>query len=529
MTRRFVFLNLYPRFSIARYQLSAYVLKAYVERKCRTGSWRISVVNLPAQADEELILNALEEARPDAIGYSCYTWNIEKILSLMPTIRSRLEAAHVFGGPEVTLERIESFSSRHETDYYVIGEGEEALCQLLRAWEKSFPRVDSLPAGVTTGSSKPPRKFIPRSESLALGKSASVYLSGAMDRSLYDRRQAFLETQRGCRFRCKYCTYHKNLPRVKYYPLQRVLDELDHLICEANVQAIRIFDAIFTSDLERSKRIVRHLVELKSRGVHIPMIYWELTSQSVDEEFCQLVGQLKTRSDICNSKDLTALDRPQMYGEFVRGYTVINCLGIQSFHLPSLKAVGRFPVTRNEFAGLMGLMKRHNLNLKIDMILGLPHEDLQTFMEALSFMLPHFRDTDHVLNIHRLQILPGTELVDVAAKTGLAFDAPPAQLVTATDCMRPEDLLLASRLCAVLFRTVNSPLRERFLNTLAQAPWDLAELLRLILSRIETSSQTSGSQLATGQTVDDTYWNELVFKEIPSQWLQQTLTQIAET
>ena len=82
---KLLFLNLYPQGVIARYLLSSYVIKCYLTKHYNHEDGLIvDVVNFSTATDIYNICNDIISINPAIIGYSCYTWNIEKILSIPP-------------------------------------------------------------------------------------------------------------------------------------------------------------------------------------------------------------------------------------------------------------------------------------------------------------------------------------------------------------------------------------------------------------------------------------------------------------
>ena len=345
-------------------------------------------------------------------------------------------------------------------------------------------------------------------------------MTGAIDPDLYERRQALLETQRGCPNRCAYCTYHKGLPSVCYFSLARVQAELDCLILEREVQAIRICDSVFPSDLDRAKEIVRHLLRLKGRpGVRLPWIYWEFTIDSVDEEFLALVSALRYRAPIRNVDAIAPADRPQLYDEMLRDYVAVNCVGIQSLHGPALVAIGRRAVGLGGLKSFLDSARRHNIVLKLDLILGLPLETLRSWKAGLAQLLPFLNGTDHILNLHRLQILPGSDLEEAAARFGLRCLHGNWGLVTATSTISEAEMARASKEAAMLFRVMNSPLRSAFFAASHGAGGGCVELAARLLDMALADASLAGTRLASDVWLEDPYWNRDVYLDVPSPWL----------
>jgi hypothetical protein len=75
-----------------------------------------------------------------------------------------------------------------------------------------------------------------------------------------------------------------------------------------------------------------------------------------------------------------------------------------------------------------------------------------------------------------------------------------------------------------LFRLFNSPMRQHFFTAKERRGIFLLEILQEILDRITESEQFKAIRLMQDDIVDDDYWNEDIYREIPSQWLVDFLT-----
>lgn len=520
--------NLYPQDTVAKYQLSSYVLKAYIDKHYGWDDLSIGVLNFKNTADVSEIAGRVAAEGSDYIGYSCYIWNIEKILDVIRVLRGTAQATHILGGPEISPGRIFNFNRASAGDYYVIGEGEKILLNLMNYLRlKKNGLQPEIPDGVACWDNNNLVYSQNRDGILNLDDIPSIYINGVIEDRLYANRQAFIETQRGCRFRCKYCVYHKNLQSISYYSLQRIYDELEHLIVKKKIMALRIFDAVFTSNISRAKEIVRYICGLKKKeGIRLPWIYWEMTYHNIDLEFIELCSSLKCREEISNSEELAPLDNPQHYYDMLKDYTAINCIGVQSFNNSALRAVQRMGVNIKMFTNFMETVRRYNLVLKVDMILGLPLETFETYFKGLELILPFFRKTDHVLCISLLQILPGSDLEELCGTYGIRYSAEAPHIVYSTNTFPEERLAYASKLSAVLFRVLNSPLRERFFRARELLRKSSFDLVTDIFNAISASPELNDIYLVRADTVDDDYWNNKIYHDVPSQWLSDCLDRV---
>lgn len=526
---KLVFLNLYPDDTIARYLLSSYNLSAYVHKYYpKISGLQIKILNFSRESPTDKLVAALRDEKADIISYSCYVWNINRIIEAAGQMGSQNTPVQIFGGPDITTEKIQSsFSLFHNQAYFVIGEGERKFVELLRYLDTRNENPDQpLPNGIACWQGQS-LVFTPEKNTIEnLDEIPSIYLDQYIDPRLYAYQQAFLETQRGCRYRCKYCVYHKNNNKLSYYSLERVFKELDYLIIDKKIKALRVFDAIFTSDPVRAKEILKHLVSIRQQGHPLPWIYWEFTYDSVDDEFVKLAELLKTREMIRNNEDLVALDRPQHYSDMLNGYTAINCIGIQSFNKGTLRAIGRPRFDPERFKTFMESVNRHNIVLKTDIILGLPVETTDTYFSGLDYLLQFFEGTDHVLNIHRLQILPGSTMEKETGKYSIEYSREAPYYTFSTEHMSREEMAENSRLSALLFRIVNSPLRSQFYTLKDQSTIPLKFLMMNMWSLLANIPAVQDTPLFTADLIDDNYWNNRIYRDIPSEVLSDLLNEM---
>ncbi|MFH1996827.1 MAG: hypothetical protein ABIJ27_07550, partial [Candidatus Omnitrophota bacterium] len=165
----------------------------------------------------------------------------------------------------------------------------------------------------------------------------------------------------------------------------------------------------------------------------------------------------------------------------------------------------------------------NNIVLKVDMILGLPLETFISYFEGLEFFIPLLKGTDHILNIHRLQILPETDLEKRCGSFGIRYSREGSHTVFATGSFPQEEMSHASKLTAVLFRIVNSPLRSSFFREKEARNMSVLKFSEDILESICREEAFKGTKLVSEASVDDVYWNDDIFRDIPTEWILKTI------
>ena len=81
------------------------------------------------------ILADIYKRRPDAVGFSCYIWNIEMIREIIKELKKLLPDTDIWvGGPEVTYDAGKLLAEMPELTGVMVGEGEATFYDVLRRY-----------------------------------------------------------------------------------------------------------------------------------------------------------------------------------------------------------------------------------------------------------------------------------------------------------------------------------------------------------------------------------------------------------
>src|SRR5262245_44006753 len=118
--------------------LAAGYLKMYAEQQGLGTAYDIQILPPPLAntlGDWELV-NTILEREPWMVGFTCYLWNIERVLWIAERVKEAKPAIRIIlGGPEITADNqwvLESLC----VDYAAIGEGEQTFAELLGELQK---------------------------------------------------------------------------------------------------------------------------------------------------------------------------------------------------------------------------------------------------------------------------------------------------------------------------------------------------------------------------------------------------------
>ncbi|MGE5243786.1 MAG: B12-binding domain-containing radical SAM protein, partial [Betaproteobacteria bacterium] len=180
---------------------------------------RVAIADLilVQSAVRETVERLVRELQPDIVGLSVMTFQRATALRIARLVRElRPPARLVAGGYDPSLAP-EAYESCPDIDFLVRGEGEQTLCELLRALERGDAASLARIAGLSFrgAPSAEPRVCVPFTHNAArpvaplardvlrLPNRAARALAGY---TLLGRRVDVVETSRGCTYDCSFCS-----------------------------------------------------------------------------------------------------------------------------------------------------------------------------------------------------------------------------------------------------------------------------------------------------------------------------------
>jgi radical SAM superfamily enzyme YgiQ (UPF0313 family) len=333
------------------------------------------VVEGTVNEDLETVAARIIKKRPDIIGVGCYIWNIAFIKKLLPAIKKALpEAFVILGGPEVSYNAGDVLREETLVDYIISGEGELPFALLINAlaYGASLRGIPGLcykrNGEIVVSAPHCPQNMPPDPYTHAYFKA----LGG---------RIAYLETSRGCPFQCAFCL-SGNEGRARYFNLDKAKRDILSLAV-SGTQTIKFVDRTFNVDRSRASEIWKFILE--NHGSAIPKnvrFHFEIAGDLLDEATLKLLS--------------TA---PKGLFQFE--------IGLQSFNPESLEAVRRKTDMALVKKNIERLLSFGNIHIHIDLIAGLPYEDMKSFADGFNIA---FAVKPHMLQLGFLKLLHGAAM-----------------------------------------------------------------------------------------------------------------------
>jgi len=204
----------------------------------------------------------VRDIMPDVVGLSVMTFQRATALKIARLIHMlRPSARIVVGGYDPSLAP-EAYEACGDIDFIVRGEGEQTLCELLRALETAADcrAIAGLSCRTSDGFVHNPARPVLRlaTNPLRLPNRAARVLGGY---TLLGRTVDVVETSRGCTYDCSFCSIIEMRGRNFHpYPIERVLAD----IADARVHgadSIFLVDDNITLDIERFAALCQAIID----------------------------------------------------------------------------------------------------------------------------------------------------------------------------------------------------------------------------------------------------------------------------
>jgi anaerobic magnesium-protoporphyrin IX monomethyl ester cyclase len=349
------------------------------------------------------VIYYLSQGRPDIVGFSCYCWNILKVLDTARILKTIFpEMKIVLGGPEVGPIGTKYLRESPFIDAVIKGEGEITFSELLTVYLGNG-RIDEI-QGVSYRAGDHIAENPDRPPIEDLSEIPSPYLEGIL---VPRDKVTYIETYRGCMFRCHYCFEGKNVPKLRFFPEDRVQKEIELVLSNPDIRTFHFVDTVFNFKKERLERIVHVISRANHYGAELRTV--EIIAEFIDEDTVDLFKKARVKSVET---------------------------GPQTVNEDTLKKVNRY-YKADEFRRGVRLLEENGIEVTSDLIIGLPGDNFFKFVKSAKTIMD-MQPTNVVFSI--LHVLPGTILYEKSNQFGLKFDDKAPHLVLDLPDFPYEDL-----------------------------------------------------------------------------------------
>jgi len=322
------------------------------------------------------IVESLLALQPQIIGFGVYIWNVQqttRVIELLKAVAPQVVV--VVGGPEVSHE-VDRQTICRLADHVITGWGEVTFARLVRQLLHG-PRVL---ARVHAGEQSP------------LAELASPYAEYS-DEDLR-HRHVYVEASRGCPFKCEFCL--SALDKTAWpFPLDRFLRDLEDL-WQRGARRYKFVDRTFNLRVETSVAILDFFLQrIESAPDDPPFLHFELIPDHLPTA---LRGRL---------------------ARFHAGTLQLE-IGIQTFNVQVQALISRRQKNDEAEANLRWLRTETRAHLHVDLIAGLPGEDLASLAAGFDRLVAL---RPHEIQVGVLKRLRGAPIARHSESHALLFNA----------------------------------------------------------------------------------------------------------
>ena len=404
--------------------LSPWCLAAGVDKFAKN-RYNVSVLESTINGDTEEFAQNIISQKPDVVAFSCYIWNVTKILEIARIVKQNTTAKIVLGGPEVAYRAKNVLENYSFVDFVLAGEGEWTFPDFLDNINGDLSAVCGLTYRQNNDIITIPEKEYTDTPPSPFSDKFFENLNG---------RIAYIETARGCPYRCAFCLSGRCSP-LRFFNLEQVKADIIKL-ANSGTQTVKFVDRTFNANPERANEILTFIKE--SYGKEIP--------QSVCFHF-EIAG------------DILRPDTLEILSKMPCGAVQLE-IGMQSFNREVLKTINRKTNTEKLIKNIKKLVSFGNMHIHIDLIAGLTGEDLESFKNSFN---TGYSLKAHMLQMGFLKLLFGADMRENSQKYPCTFNDEPPYEVTSTPCLSGDEIKMLKNCEDALDRLYNS---GRFLFTL---------------------------------------------------------------
>ena len=337
---------------------------------------------------KEKIINSIFEKEYDVLGFSVYIWNSVIVKEIIKDIRKTgFDKPIIVGGPE-SYYNSDIFIKECGANYVINSEGEESFNELLDYLNNKI-RINEV-SNLYYLDKDEIKYTYPRLPNI---ENIKQDLSLIKD---FSHRVAYLESSRGCPFKCSYCMASLD-SKVRFFPIEKVKKEIKYLL-DNNCKTIKFLDRSFNINKEYMLEILKFI---KENDNNISVFQFEIVGDLLDKEIIEYINK-NLRKGILRFE-----------------------IGVQSTNDLTTKAVCR----RQDFNKLKENVEllKDKVTLHVDLIAGLPYENLESFKNSFNqtYLL-----MGEELQLGFLKELKGTKISNEKKEHEYTFDNnPPYEII----------------------------------------------------------------------------------------------------
>lgn len=384
------------------------------------------------------VIRKIAETHADMVLFSTYIWNAQVCENLISDVKNVLPRAVVgAGGPEFGYAAEKYLGKLDALDFVIFGEGERTVLDVLVELDKTGftnQKVISSNALAELFKTIPGiyyrKAFIKSENDFSSGSDISRNARAAIsfsnprplienldelpfsypelltDRYEPDNKIYYYESSRGCPYNCSYCLSSVD-KTVRFKSTEKVFSELK-IFLDANVKLVKFVDRTYNLNPERYISIWKYILENHNGKT---MFHFEIEAEYLSKEALEFLQKV-----------------PSGVMQFE--------IGVQTSNKKTLKAINRSDNIEKLAENIRQIPR--TIHQHLDLIAGLPYENLDSFAESFDFVMSLRPDA---LQLGFLKVLNGTSMHKFATENNYKWQTNAVYEVFSTPFMSFDDMM----------------------------------------------------------------------------------------
>lgn len=361
----------------------------------------IDILEYTIKDDIDEIIEAIQNYKPDVLGFSCYIWNINLIVNIIKKLTLK-GSKIVLGGPEVSYESA-YFINKYPVDYIIRGEGELSFNQLLHTLNTNGDRTS-----ITNLTYLEGKKIVhTKTEEIEDINTLNLPYYFEEDIKHIPNKIAYIESSRGCPYKCSYCLSSLE-KKVRFFETNKVKESILYLMNNGS-RVIKFLDRTFNAN-KNTLDLLKFIIDNTNNTT---VFQFEITGDILDPSIIVFLNEFAP-------KGLFRFE-----------------IGIQSINYETNFLVDRVQDNVKLFSNIKLIQDAGIIDLHLDLIAGLPKEDLNSFKHTFNEV---FRLGAKELQLGFLKMLRGTKIRIEADKYKYIYDENAPYQIISNESITSEDI-----------------------------------------------------------------------------------------
>ena len=307
------------------------------------------------------------------------------------------------GGPEVSYDAEKFLTENSEFKGVMVGEGEETFKELAGYYVEKNPQDLKNMTGICYRDGD---QIIHNGWRQIMDLSSIPFIY--KDLSEFKNRIIYYESSRGCPFSCSYCLSSID-KKLRFRSLDLVLPELEWFL-QAKVPQVKFVDRTFNCKKSHAMAIWQYI---RDHDNGVTNFHFEIAADLLDKDELDLLSTMRP--------GLVQLE-----------------IGVQSTNEKTLEAIRRKTDIEEIREITETINSWHNIHQHLDLIAGLPWEDLESFKKSFNDV---YEMEPEQLQLGFLKVLKGSYMEELIPDCDLLYSAAPPYEVLQTKWLSYGDVL----------------------------------------------------------------------------------------